>query len=255
MFETDRRVLERGEGARQMRRKAVRQKRERRLRRAAVVSRDPRRTPGRVAAAGAVASESPAAGAVNRAGVKPCLAPRLRGNAVPAAEWGRTTDLHSSAVSSSLVEHRMIRNPARPSRPDGVSSTARESPDCLERESGRPRQAAKRPDLTRNDPATPGNADRTIRHKSGHSGRNNAGFNNRFLQAAVVGVARQIERDWAEILQRASQPGVGHVTGKGKGSDGRIRHVAGSRKFDPDALSEPCLRLRRRRQGTGGRGR
>ena len=122
-----------------MRRKAVRQKRECLPPRAAVMPRDFRRTPGRVAAVGAVAGERPAAGTVDRAGIKPCLTPRHRGNVIPAGELGRIPDLHSSAVSSSLVELRMIRNPARPSRPGGVSQTAWKGPYCLEKKKQAPR--------------------------------------------------------------------------------------------------------------------
>ncbi len=59
------------------------------------------RPQGACPAAGAVARERSTAGTVDRAGIKPCLAPRHRGNAVPAGEWGRMPHLHSSAVSSS----------------------------------------------------------------------------------------------------------------------------------------------------------
>ena len=85
-----------------MRRKPVRQMRECLLPRAAVMPRDLRRGPRHVAAVGAVAGERPAAGTVDRAGIKPCLAPRHRGNVIAAGEWSRIPDLRSSAVSSSI---------------------------------------------------------------------------------------------------------------------------------------------------------
>lgn len=172
----DRRVLERDEGAGGMRRKAVRQRRECLLPRAAVVPRDLRRAPGRVAAVGAVAGERPAAGTVDRAGIKPCLAPRRRGNAIPAGEWGRIPDLHSSAVSSSLVELRMIRNPPCPQGRAGPSRLPGKARTAWKGRIRPPGQAAECPILSRNDPAAPDIAERAIRRKTRHSGQGNAGF-------------------------------------------------------------------------------
>ena len=51
-----------------------------------------------------------------------------------------------------------------------------DGPRCLEKESGGPRQAAESLVLSHNHPVTPGNADRTIRHEAGLSGRSNAGL-------------------------------------------------------------------------------
>ena len=79
-------------------------------------------------------------------------------------------------------------------------------------------------------------------------------LHHRLPQAAVVGVAHQVERDGAEILQRAGQPGVGNVAGRDGRRGGRIRHVAGGRKLGPDALRERRQRRRRRRQARAAKG-
>ncbi len=78
------------------------------------------------------------AGTVDRAGEKPCIAPRLRGNVLPAAGRERMAGSHSSAVSSSLVELRMMRNAARSSRPDGGSPAGRIRSVLLGKRTGTP---------------------------------------------------------------------------------------------------------------------
>lgn len=60
--------------------------------------------------------------------------------------------------------------------------------------------------------------------------------------------------DEPELVQRAGQPGVGYVTRRDGGRDGRVRHVACRRKLDPDALRERWQRRCRRRQARAAQG-
>ncbi len=156
-----------------MRRQAVRQKRERCPGRTAAVARDPRGPPARMTAVGAMAGERPAAAAMDRAGARPCIAPRLRGNMVPAAVRERIADPHLPAVSSSLVELPMIRNPVRPhqgrtgpSWPGEVGTARKKNRDARVRRRNEPSCPA----MIRPNPETrsgqsgtePGNQDETM---------------------------------------------------------------------------------------------
>ena len=79
-------------------------------------------------------------------------------------------------------------------------------------------------------------------------------LHHRLPQPAVGGVAHRIERDRAEILPCAGQTGVGNVFGWDGGSNGRIRHVAGRRKIEPEALRSAGSAFAAA-TGTAGRGR
>ncbi len=70
----------------------------------------------------------------------------------------------------------------------------------------------------------------------------------RLPETAIVGLTHRFERDRAEILQQADQLGVGDVTGRDGGHDGRIGHAPRRRKLEPHALGERRQHLRRRRQ-------
>ena len=88
----------------------------------------------------------------------------------------------------------MRRNPARPQGQGraGPPRLLRKARAAWQERIRPPGQAPECPVLFRNDPATPEIADRTIRHKTGHSERSNVGLNSvhQRLEAFVQDVAQ-----------------------------------------------------------------